>query len=151
MNDKQKQNHFHFPGMDAAIILLLALVAAGLFFLHRGLQNGDDLAVAIAAIASVIIIQAITLGAVSIMRHMDAEDDRQRFMEEQSRFRDNLAENATLMASLQKSQNAQNAMLLKQAREAQRALPAPENDVIDVGLQFPDDFYSELSAEELEG
>jgi hypothetical protein len=62
---------------------------------------------------------------------------------EQQNFMANVKENLAIMNAMQRVQNRQNAMLLNQAKEAQRALPA--GDVWDVdALAMDDSVFEEL-------
>ena len=136
--DPRNENHLHLG--DISIVACLALAGVGVagFFLISGVAAGDLVAVVLATVLAVLGLLATGAGAVLFVmgRVVKAESDRSVL--EQSRWQDNTAENLQIMGAMQTVQNRQNSMLLKQARESQRALPPPEAPA-DLGFQFSDD------------
>jgi len=63
---------------------------------------------------------------------------------EQAAFSANADENLKIISAMQTIQNRQNAMLLRQVREARRSLPAPEDDDAIDALLIDDSIFSEL-------
>lgn len=118
----------------ATVVLMLALlVGLALLAWHGNVAAGVVLGAVVAA-------TLIGLGVILSLVASWAAAKR-----EQAHFAANAKENLAIMAAMQRVQNAQNAMLLKQAREAQKMLPQPDGDVLDVdALVFSDDVFAEL-------
>ena len=121
-----------WPGIIAVLFVI------GLFiWLLAQARQGDRMAIAVLAVMASVALILIGWGFSTLT---NAINDRR----EQKRFADNVRENLTIMAAMQKVQNQQNAMLLKQAKEAPR-LPAPGGDVWDVdALVMDDEVFSDL-------
>jgi hypothetical protein len=121
----------------------LALVATAALFLIQGISEGS--AVAYVILGGVIFMLVAGLGAIFVLLVQWISEGREarRDRREQERFRVNAQENLSIMAAMQRVQNAQNTMLLKQA---QRALPG-SGDVVDIDALVADDSVFE----ELEG
>jgi thiol:disulfide interchange protein len=112
-------------------------ILVGIFFLMRGLEAHN--AAAYIALGGVVALALVILGVLLtlfILWVANRQEER-RERQEQERFTTNARENLAIMASMQRVQNAQNSMLLRQAREAKRALP--DNDVIDIDALVADD------------
>jgi hypothetical protein len=132
-----------FSAVTSLVTLAIVGVGAGIFFLARGLSERSATAYMVlgATVAIVLIGLGVTITLV-IVAFANRITERQE-LREQQRFRDNVKENLAVMQMTARTQAAQNAMLLKQAREAQRQLPAPENEDIDA-LVFDDAVFDEL-------
>lgn len=96
------------------------------------------MAIAVLAVLASVVLILIGWGFSTLT---NAVSDRRR---DQKQFTDHVRENLAVMAAMQKVQNQQNVMLLKQAKEAPR-LPAPDGDVWDVdALMMDDEVFSDL-------
>lgn len=140
----KRETHFHFGDIGAvAMLLLLGLATVG-YFLWRGLEQGDTLAIVI--VTALVVIFLLALGGAGVLFVLSRAHryEERREMAEQARWRENAQENLAIMAGMQKVQSTQNAMLLKQAREQQRMLPTPDGDVVDVGFQFDEALFDEM-------
>jgi sulfite exporter TauE/SafE len=116
-------------------ILVLCLLGF-LLWLYISASKGDTGSIAVLAVfAAVFLILlgvGITLAVLSV-----------HYRREQMRFNQNVGENLAIMSKMQQIQNQQNAMLLKQAREVHKALPAGNALDIDA-LVVDDSVFSEL-------
>lgn len=126
-------------------ILVLVLVGVSVFFLVRGVEHRDP--AAYMTLGAIVALALAALGGIGVLIVLwfahRIQSDRERA--EQNRFIANAQENLAMMSSMQRVQNQQNAMLLKQAKEAQRALPAPDGDTLNVGgFVFEDALFDEL-------
>jgi len=126
------------------IVFVSGLVGSAAFFLVRGVQREDPAALmtlgGILVLSLVMVGGALALGTVWFTHHVA----RTREEREQAQFREDTHESVRVMAALSRAQNTQNQMLLRQARDLQRALPGP-GDTIDIdALTFDDAVFSEL-------
>lgn len=101
-----------------------------LTWLYLSARKGEVASIAIlvvlVAIGLILLGVAITLAVLNM-----------HYRREQARFAQNLQENLAIMSQMQQVQNQQNALLLRQAREAQKALPA--GDTFDADALLVDD------------
>lgn len=146
---KKSENHFDFGDIGVTIALMLMALALVGYLLYRGIEAGNTIAIVVTTGVVVLSLIAIGVGLTLFILNTASRREERRSLTEQSRWQDNAIENLQIMGSMQKVQNQQNAMLLKQAREAQRALPAPEGDVIE-GFVFDPAMFDELDVDELE-
>lgn len=146
--DSKRENHFHFGDIGGVAILVLMGLAFGAYLLYRGIESGNVVAIILTTALVVLILLAIGVGATLFILNTAARHEEKRSLVEQNRWQDNATENIAIMASMQKVQNLQNTQLLKQAREAQRSLPAPEGDVVDAGFTFDAALFDELELED---
>jgi len=147
MDSNKVQNHFHLGDIGASAMLLLVGLAGGAFLLYRGLESGNVLAIILTTALVVLTLLGLGAGATLFILNTAARREEKRSLVEQERWRDNAQENIAIMASMQTVQNRQNSMLLKQAREAQRQLPAPEGEVVDLGFQFDEALFDDIEME----
>jgi hypothetical protein len=130
--------------------LLIVLAIGGLFALWKGVSDGEPVAfVALGGVATLALVLIGVALAIGIIAFASWSETR-RELRAQARFQQNTAENLAQMEAMAKVQIQQaraqathNSMLLKQAREAQRQLPAPAEDV-------PSIIYDEGIFDELE-
>ena len=119
----------------------LALFVVGFFvYLYTQARRGDAASIAILAVWAALFLVLVGGGIALAFMAM-------QYKMEQSRFKQNVNENLAMMGAVQRVQNQQNAMLLRQAREGQRALLAPGSETIDA-LEYDDAVFSELDAAE---
>jgi TolA-binding protein len=99
-----------WPGIIAILFVI------GLFvWLLAQARHGDRMAIAVlAAMASVVLI-LIGWGFSTLTSAIHARREQQHFM-------NNMRENLAIMETMQKVQNQQNVMLMRQAKETQKAL-----------------------------
>jgi len=116
--------------MDKIKGFLVLFVMAVLTWLFISARKGDTISIAILAVLAAIVL--ILVGVGITLAALNVQSRR-----EQARFAQNMHENLAIMSTLQRVQNQQNAMLLKQARETQKAFPA--GDVFDVDALLVDD------------
>jgi hypothetical protein len=123
--------------------LAIMLALGGLFFLARGLAERSSTAYLVlgglVTLGILVVGVALTVGIISFAYWMQSRSEAT----EQARFIANTKENLALMQMTAKTQATQNDMLLRQAREAQRQLPAPGGDA-------PSIIYDEGIFDELE-
>lgn len=126
-------------------ILAFIGLGAGAFFLVRGVQS--ESAAALMTLGAVIALGLLALGGAGVLFVLWVAHrwgDRQA-RQEQENFTLNAKENLALMQATARVQATQNTMLLRQAREAQKALPAPDGDTLDLDALLVDDaVFSEL-------
>jgi Na+-transporting methylmalonyl-CoA/oxaloacetate decarboxylase gamma subunit len=122
--------------------LVAVLALGGLVFLGVGVSKGDPIALVILGGVVVLGVGLIFVGlTIGIIAFANWSQARREIME-QARFRDNTKENLALMQATAKTQSVQNSMLLRQAREAQRQLPAPAEDT--PSIIFDEGIFDEL-------
>lgn len=149
MDDKRITQHFHFSDIGAAVMFALAGLGAGVYLLYRGIEARSPVAYLVLGGLVFMVVAGIGGGAVLFVMRQVVKAEEKRSLVEQGRFRDNAIQDMGIMSAMQKVQNQQNAMLLKQAREAQRSLPAPEGDVIDVaGFQYSESLFDDIEMED---
>ena len=88
-----------------------------LIWLFISARNGDTVSIAILAVLVAIVLILLGVGITLAVLNM-------HYRREQARFAQNMQENLAIMSTMQRVQNQQNAMLLKQARETNKVLPA---------------------------
>ena len=144
--------------LTMAMLLILAGMVAGSYFLARGLQDRSPGAFLVLGgllpLGLGLLFVVLTLTILWFAHWMSERRDRI----EAERFRMNVVENqGVLEAGFKaqgqaiKTQAAMNAMLLRQARETQRMLPSPEGDAMDAPhISFDEAIFSELDDEEME-
>jgi hypothetical protein len=115
------------------------VIVAVLGYLYWMARQGDRASIAILAVLAAVVLILLGVGIAVLFQWMAARREETAFIQ-------NAKENMAIMASMQRVQNAQNVGLLRQAREMQRALPAPEGETID-GLEYDDAVFAELSGE----
>jgi len=122
--------------------LAAVLALGGLIFLARGLAERSSTAYLVlgglVTLGILVIGVALTVGIISFAYWMQGRSEAK----EQARFIANTRENLALMQMTAKTQATQNNMLLKQAREAQRQLPAPAEGV--PSIEFDEAIFDEL-------
>lgn len=117
-------------------ILSLAFVGFLIWLIVQA-RRGDTMAIATLAVIGSIILVLVGWGFSTITNAINTRREQQNFMA-------NTKENWAIMSTMQRVQNQQNAMLLKQAKETHK-LPAPDGDVIDIdALVYDDDVFAEL-------
>lgn len=122
-------------------ILSLAFVG-GMVWLVTQARQGDVASIAVLAVMASVLLILVGWGFSTLTNAMNARQEQRHFM-------NNVRENMAIMGAMQKVQNQQNSLLLKQAREAQRQLPAPEGDVIDMdSLTWDEEVFSNLDEED---
>lgn len=118
----------------ATVVLLLVMMVGLVWLTDRG---NTAAAVLLGVIGGAIL---ISLGVLITLAANWAAAKR-----EQASFVANARENLAMMQQMQKAQNLQNAMLLKQARETQRMLPGSVEEPTDIdALVFEDGVFEEL-------
>jgi Flp pilus assembly protein TadB len=124
--------------------LAVVLTLGGLFFLARGLAERSSTAYLVlgglVTLGILVIGVILTVGIISFAYWMQGRSEAK----EQARFIANTKENLALMQMTAKAQAAQNNMLLRQAREAQKQLPAPGDTVDMPHIEFDDAIFDEL-------
>jgi hypothetical protein len=152
MEDNSKHtNHFYLGDLKIIIVLVVIVMVLGGFFVGRGLYRGDTLA--IITITALVVLTLVGLGVgmtLLVLNHAYKHEERRAKAiaeQEQARFVDNARENIALMAGMQRVQNQQNAMLLKQARESTRLLPSPNGGNVDAGFTFDDALFDDMDEE----
>jgi len=127
------------------VTFVVMSIGTGVFFLVRGIQAGDNTAYLILGALVALGLSGIGGAWVLAVLGLGHRWADQRNRQEQERFGENARENLAIMGAVQKVQSGQNAMLLKQAREAQRMLPSGGSDVIDVdALIIEDEMFADL-------
>ena len=117
-------------------ILITLFIIGLLIWLIAMARQGDRAAIAVLAVLGSVILILVGWGFSTLTNAINARREQQNFMA-------NVRENLAIMNAMQRVQNQQNAMLLKQAKETQKALPA--GDVWDVdALAMDDSVFEEL-------
>ena len=140
--DPRNENHLHLGDIGIYALLALAGVAIAGYFLVAGVAAGELVAVVAATVVVVLGLLATGAGGVLVVLNCAGKAEEKRARRDQEVFVLNAQENLAIMHATAKTQATQNSMLLKQAREAQRALPAPE--VTDLGFEFEESSFLEL-------
>jgi hypothetical protein len=123
------------------VIFSLAIVG-GMVWLVGQARQGDVASIAVLAVLASVLLILVGWGFSTLTNAMNARTEQRHFM-------NNVRENLAIMGAMQKVQNQQNTMLLKQAKEQQRQLPVPEGDVIDMdSLTWDEDVFSDLDNDE---
>ena len=122
-----------------AMTIGLAILAGLGMLLARGISERSP--VAYVVLGGIVFMVMAGMGAVFVLFVQWISDRRAERTAriEQDRFQANAKENLALMQATARVQATQNSMLLRQAREAQRALPAPDGDIIDIDALVADD------------
>lgn len=125
-------------------ILVFIALGAGAFFLVRGVQS--ETPAALMTLGALIALGLIALGGAGVLvvlwfAHRWGDRQARR---EQEDFSLNAKENLALMQATARVQATQNNMLLRQAREVQKALPAPGDSLDLDALVYDDAVFSEL-------
>jgi Flp pilus assembly protein TadB len=115
------------------LVLFLVGVLTWLFFSAR---KGDTISIAILAVLAAIVLILVGVGITLAVLNV-------HYKREQARFAQNMQENLAIMSTLQRVQNQQNAMLLKQAKETAKALPMGEVYDVDA-LAMDESVFEEL-------
>jgi magnesium-transporting ATPase (P-type) len=144
MDEKRPILKVNLEPMGIVMSFVIVAIIGGIFFLAQGISARSATAYLIlgAIVAIVLIGLGVTITLV-IVAFANRITER-REMREQARFVDNAKENLAIMQMTAKTQATQNAMLLRQAREAQRQLPAPEGTEDIDALVFDDAVFDEL-------
>jgi hypothetical protein len=117
-------------------ILLTLFIIGLLVWLIAQARQGDPIAIAVLAVLGSVILILVGWGFSTLTNALNARREQQNFMA-------NVRENLAIMNAMQRVQNQQNAMLLKQARETPKALPA--GDPLDIdALMMDDSIFDEL-------
>jgi hypothetical protein len=117
-------------------ILITLFIIGLLIWLIAMARQGDRAAIAVLAVLGAVILILVGWGFSTLTNAINARREQQNFMA-------NVRENLAIMNAMQRVQNQQNAMLLKQAKETQKALPS--GDVWDVdALAMDDSVFEEL-------
>jgi thiol:disulfide interchange protein len=128
---------------QTAILVVLG-ISVGIFFLIRGLADRSVTAYMILGgmitLAIGLLFVALTIGILFFAHWIQSRQEAR----EQQRFLANAKEDLAIMAMMQKVQNQQNALLLKQSRDLTRQLPAPNGNESDGGFTFDDAIFDEL-------
>lgn len=144
MNEKRPIIKVNLEPLGIVMSFMILGIILGLFALAQGI--GARAASAYLILGAIVAIVLIGLGVtitLAIIAFANRITER-REMREQARFVDNAKENLAIMQMTARTQSTQNAMLLRQAREAQRQISAPEGtDDIDA-LVFDDAVFDEL-------
>jgi hypothetical protein len=111
-------------------ILITLFIIGLLIWLIAQARQGDRAAIAVLAVLVSVILILVGWGFSTLTNAINNRREQQRFI-------DNVRENLTIMEAMQRVQNQQNAMLLKQAKESQKTLPP--GDVFDVDALVVDD------------
>ena len=142
--DPKNETHMHLGNIGLYLVAALAALAVAGYFLARGVAAGELVAVVAATVLAVLGLLATGAGAVLFVMGRVVKAEADRSVLEQSRWQDNTAENLQIMGAMQTVQNRHNSMLVKQAREAQRALPAAPAVTADLGFEFDEASFLEL-------
>ncbi len=102
-------------------VVLIPILAGVLIWLAVLASQGNVTAIVFLAVLAAVFL--VCLGVVITLLASWAAAKR-----EQTAFVTNARENLAIIGAVQQVQNQQNAMLLRQAREMQRALPRPADD-----------------------
>jgi hypothetical protein len=117
-------------------ILLTLFIIGLLIWLIATARQGDPMAIAVLAVVASVILILVGWGFSTLTNAISARREQQNFVA-------NARENLAIMNAMQRVQNQQNAMLLKQARDTQKALPA--GDLVDIdALVMDDTVFDEL-------
>jgi uncharacterized membrane protein len=106
---------------------LVLFLLGFLTWLYISATQGNTVSIAILAVLVAILLILLGVGIALAVLNM-------HYRREQGRFAQNTQENLAIIAAVQRVQNEQNAMLLKQARETRKALPAADGFDIDALL-----------------
>jgi uncharacterized protein YneF (UPF0154 family) len=144
MNEKRPIVKVDLEPLGIVLSFVIVGIILGLFFLARGISERSATAYLILGGLVTLAILSVGVGlTIGIIWFANRITER-RELREQARFVDNAKENLAIMQMTARTQSTQNAMLLRQAREAQRQIPAPEgNEDIDA-LVFDDAVFDEL-------
>ena len=128
-------------------LVILALLISG-YFLVAGLMDG--MSVAYVVLGGLVFLLVAGMGGlfVLVVQWMGEAREARRDRREQERFRDNTKENLAILQMTARAQGTQNVMLLRQAREMQRSLPAPADVARDAMIEFDPALFDEMSVEE---
>jgi uncharacterized protein YneF (UPF0154 family) len=144
MNEKRPIIKVDLEPLGIVLSFVILGIIMGLFFLARGI--GERSATAYLILGGLVTLGILSVGVgltIGIIWFANRITER-RELREQARFVDNAKENLAIMQMTARTQSTQNAMLLRQAREAQRQIGAPEgNEDIDA-LVFDDAVFDEL-------
>ena len=117
-------------------ILITLFIIGLLIWLIAMARQGERAAIAVLAVLGAVILILTGWGFSTLTNAINARREQQNFMA-------NVRENLAIMNAMQRAQNQQNAMLLNQAKETQKALPS--GDVWDVdALAMDDSVFEEL-------
>jgi len=141
--DGKSENHFHLGDISIVTLLGLVLLLAGGYALYAGVAAGNTLAIVAVTALVVLVLLGTGAGGVLFVLNSAGKAEEKRARREQEVFVLNAQENMAIMHATAKTQATQNTMLLRQARENQRALPAPEVTA-DLGFQFDEANFLEL-------
>lgn len=144
MDEKRPIVKVNLEPLGIVMSFVIVGIIGGIFFLAQGISARSATAYLIlgALVAIVLIGLGVTI-TLAIVAFANRITERQE-LREQQRFRDNVKENLAVMQMTARTQATQNAMLLKQARDAQRQLPAPEGTEDIDALVFDDAVFDEL-------
>jgi uncharacterized membrane protein YhiD involved in acid resistance len=117
-------------------ILISLFIIGLLIWLIAMARQGDRAALAVLAVLASIILILVGWGFSTLTNAINARREQQHFM-------NNVRENLAIMNAMQRVQNQQNTMLLKQAKEATKALPSGSAWDIDA-LVMDESIFEEL-------
>jgi hypothetical protein len=124
--------------------LVAVLALGGLVFLGVGVSRGDPIALVVLGGVIVLgvglIFVGLTIGIIAFANWTQARIEAR----EQAQFIANAKQELAFMQATSRVQATQNSMLLKQAREAQRQLPAPGDTVDAPSIEFDEAIFDEL-------
>jgi uncharacterized protein YneF (UPF0154 family) len=144
MNEKRPIVKVDLEPLGIVLSFVILGIILGLFFLARGISERSATAYLILGGLVTLAILSVGVGlTIGIIWFANRITER-RELREQARFVDNAKENLAIMQMTARTQSTQNAMLLRQAREAQRQIPAPEGSEDIDALVFDDAVFDEL-------
>lgn len=112
-----------WPGIIGALFII------GLFvWLMAQARQGDRMAIAVLAVMASVVLILVGWGFSTLTSAIHARREQQHFM-------NNARENLAIMQAMQKVQNEQNAMLIKQAKETQKMLPGSSTPALPLPSQ----------------
>jgi hypothetical protein len=140
----------HKGRIAVAAILILLVVTGVVYFLARGIQDGQPIAWSIAIVLWTSVSFSAGAAFVLVIQAIGEGRETRRARLEEEHFRQNTQENLALMGAMVKVQNAQahvqsthTAMLQRQAREQIQLLAAGDgNGTVDIDAQIGE--YSDI-------
>lgn len=144
MDEKRPIVKVNLEPLGIVLSFVILGIILGLFALVQGI--GQRSATAYLILGGLVTLSILSVGVgltIGIIWFANRITER-REMREQQRFRDNTKENLAVMQMTARTQATQNAMLLRQARETQRQISAPEGTEDIDALVFDDAVFDEL-------
>lgn len=129
---------------ESLALFILTLLGGGAIALAIGLHEGNKAAYAVLGGLVTVGLMALGGAIVLVVMWFAARTERGREARDQEQFQNYSHDQWRVMSEIQRAQNQQNAMLLKQGRELARSLPAPGDDLDIDALVYDGAIFAEL-------